>query len=102
MVPSLLCFSFFHGECVNTQRKHSRTVSQEIEAIEINKQNDSLKKNTENQIEIVELAQTMSNKNTESPELQEALSSNYWQSVKNIMTSKVKSKLIFFIVFPKC
>lgn len=92
MVPSFLCFIVFNENDVDTQKRSNRLLSQEL--IEENHLDENQKKFSDPEIEIVELAQSISRKNTESPELQESLNLNYFQSLKNIMASKVRSNFL--------
>lgn len=50
------------------------------------------KKTSDNEIEIVEMTQTnkIGSKTSESPQLANSLAPNYCQSLKNVLSSKVK------------
>ena len=54
-----------------------------------------------NEIEIVEMSQTakINRKSSESPELANAMTPNYWESLKIVMTSKVGSFLFYYLIF---
>ena len=59
-----------------------------------------------NEIEIVEMSQTakINRKSSESPELANAMTPNYWDSLKIVMTSKVGNffYLLFYVLFHHC
>ena len=90
MLPPFACFIMFHDDDMDTQ-KLQEVSFEENKALIVEEK--KIGKKEEQEIEIVELAQTskLSHKNTnESPDLTTALNPNYWQSLKNVMSCKVK------------
>lgn len=97
MVPSLVLFILFHEDDLNTQRRENRIMSDDLEE-KLRPKSDDEKNN---EIEIVEMSQTakINRKSSESPELANAVTPNYWESLKIVMTSKVGSFLFFYLTF---
>ena len=90
MVPSLVCFIIFDKDDFDTQKLQDRSLSQEIVNV-LRSSEEKDKKILEQEIEIVELAQTskISPRNSDSRNSLVVNNNNYWQSLKTIMRSKV-------------